>query len=241
MSTIVALSFLLAFTQSLFGVGLLMLGTPLLLALGFDFIEVQNALLPASVFLSLLQCWDLRFEGSTRASRRIVLLAALPALALGIFLSAQFSAGMYLRPLVTAMLGFGILLRLSGEGPRERIRCLFARFETPTLFLTGLVHGLSNMGGPLLVTLAAGRYRSPRAYLALVSFAYALMASTQLLGLALKAQLELDPLQVLAQCAAVYAAKLMVSATLKALATRPLYQQLLTGLMALNLIALTLR
>ena len=41
--------------QSVFGVGLLLLGTPTFLLIGYDFFEVLNILLPYSIVISLFQ------------------------------------------------------------------------------------------------------------------------------------------------------------------------------------------
>ena len=46
---------LLIFFQSIFGIGLLLFGTPTFLLLGYNFLEVLNLLLPTSVTISLMQ------------------------------------------------------------------------------------------------------------------------------------------------------------------------------------------
>ena len=46
---------LLSIFQSIFGVGLLIIGTPIFLKLGYDFLTVINILLPFSVMISILQ------------------------------------------------------------------------------------------------------------------------------------------------------------------------------------------
>ena len=51
--------------QSFFGVGLLLLGTPTFLLIGYDFFEVLNILLPYSIVISFLQIFatkDRNFE-----------------------------------------------------------------------------------------------------------------------------------------------------------------------------------
>ena len=45
----------LIFFQSIFGIGLLLFGTPTFLLLGYNFLEVLNLLLPMSVTISLIQ------------------------------------------------------------------------------------------------------------------------------------------------------------------------------------------
>ena len=46
---------LLAFFQSIFGIGLLLYGTPIFLILGNDFLYSLNILLPVSMTISLMQ------------------------------------------------------------------------------------------------------------------------------------------------------------------------------------------
>ena len=46
---------LLSIFQSIFGVGLLVIGTPVFLQLGYDFFTVLNILLPFSIIISFLQ------------------------------------------------------------------------------------------------------------------------------------------------------------------------------------------
>ena len=46
---------LTATIQSLFGVGVLLFGTPILLVLGYDFLSVLTILLPISLAINLLQ------------------------------------------------------------------------------------------------------------------------------------------------------------------------------------------
>ena len=46
---------LFSLIQSIFGVGLLLLGTPTFLLLGYNYFEVLNILLPYSILISVLQ------------------------------------------------------------------------------------------------------------------------------------------------------------------------------------------
>ena len=45
----------LVFFQSIFGIGLLLFGTPTFLLLGYNFLEVLSLLLPMSVTISFIQ------------------------------------------------------------------------------------------------------------------------------------------------------------------------------------------
>ena len=69
--------------QSIFGVGLLLLGTPTFLLIGYDFFEVLNILLPYSIVISFLQIFvtkDRNFEFGKK-----ILIHSVPFLILGLF------------------------------------------------------------------------------------------------------------------------------------------------------------
>ena len=53
--------------QSIFGIGLLLFGTPTFLILGYDFLNTLNFLLPISIVISLLQ-----FISSKTTSKKII-------------------------------------------------------------------------------------------------------------------------------------------------------------------------
>ena len=46
--------------QSVFGVGVLLIGTPLLLSFGYPFFEVLSFLLPTSLIISIIQVSELK-------------------------------------------------------------------------------------------------------------------------------------------------------------------------------------
>ena len=46
---------LLSIFQAVFGIGLLLIGTPTFLLIGYNFFDVLNILLPFSIIISLLQ------------------------------------------------------------------------------------------------------------------------------------------------------------------------------------------
>ena len=51
---------ILIIIQSIFGIGLLLLGTPTFLLLGYDFVSTLNFLLPSSIVISYLQFTSLK-------------------------------------------------------------------------------------------------------------------------------------------------------------------------------------
>lgn len=169
---------LVTMLQSLFGVGVLLFGTPLLLLLGREFADVLALLLPVSVAISLTQALGSRGDVDRAFLRRVFILA-LPgiALGLGLALHAQLALGL---PVAGVLLLCG-LRGLWASFDRGLARVL--RHERTALVLTGLVHGISNLGGSLLTVIVHQKRLSKEASRATIAAAYALFATSQIVTL----------------------------------------------------------
>src|SRR4051794_26324194 len=102
-----------AVVQSVFGVGLLVFGTPTLLLLGFSFEDVLAYLLPCSIVISVLQVRDagLSFE----PVRRKFLLYTAPAVLLGtVLVLVVLNHKLKIGVIVGAMLIVTAAIRLLG-------------------------------------------------------------------------------------------------------------------------------
>ena len=91
--------------QSIFGVGLLLFGTPTLLLLGYSYSETLWLLLPCSVTISLIQV--VNDYKLIEAKKRAVYLV-IPTLVLGLALVVTYENGINLTRIV------GVLLLLIG-------------------------------------------------------------------------------------------------------------------------------
>lgn len=172
----------LALVQSLFGVGLLVFGTPTLLLLGYSFAEALVALLPASIAISLLQIWMRRLP-EPGFVREFVIYCLIPVV-LGLSLVLVFDIGVSFNIVVAMMLFAFAGLRIS---PRiaSRARNLIVQSPRKSLVLIGAVHGLSNLGGALLTIYAAACHHQKEDIRALVAFCYSWFAAVQLCILAI--------------------------------------------------------
>ncbi|MCU1658680.1 MAG: hypothetical protein JWO57_3336 [Pseudonocardiales bacterium] len=166
-----------AFVQSLFGIGLLLFGTPTLLLLGLPFNVVLAYLLPCSIVVSALQIADsggLTFE----PIRRKFLLYTAPAVLLATGIAVTFGSVHQLRAFVGVVLLGTAVTRIS------RLRDVLARHVwnrlPPLLIGLGVVHGLSNLGGGLLSVIVGSCYSDKSDIRRHIAFAYGLMASLQL-------------------------------------------------------------
>jgi hypothetical protein len=218
-----------ALLQSIFGVGLLVFGTPLLLLLGVPFPTILIDLLPCSMAINLLQVLSAPQEPSR--FRRDVLVFCLPAVALGLSLTLGLGVKLNLRPLVGGMLLLTVGLRLFGQ----RLgwwRALQRRSAAPLLVAIGFLHGLTNLGGGPLTAVVSSRFSDKREVRSHIAFGYLLMAAAQLVVLALSRAAHPTIAQIYLPAIAV-AVYLLVGNRLFQSSTQRVYQHSMTGLLAL--------
>lgn len=232
MEFVLPLIFALALVQSLFGVGLLLFGTPLLLGLGFEYQQALMWLLPASIALSWSQVWEFRQVELDGNYRRRFFGFCIPALMLGMLLSLKFAVITQIKVLVLLMLVLTIVLRLR-ESWFAGLRALLAAHVRQALAGMGLIHGLSNMGGSLLAALASGLYQDKSKMMAAISLDYAFMASSQLVMLLLLRPELWNPQYLIAPALSL-SARYLVGRKLFILAGEAQYQHLMTALMCAN-------
>lgn len=180
----------LAVVQSWFGVGLLLVGTPTLLLLGIPYEEALWILLPCSLTVSTLQ---LALDGHVSQSvARRVLLSAVPMLVVGMVANKLYAMNLHMEMTVAAILAITAILRLSQQSS-GLMQSFAGRHEGVILGMIGLVHGLTNMGGSLLVHHAAARHVKKLDIRQHVAVGYIIFAATQLLVLTLTAGSRLQP------------------------------------------------
>jgi len=226
-----ALVLVLAAVQSVFGVGLLVFGTPALLLFGLTFPEVLAYLLPCSVVISTLQVAD----GGVRLEpiRRKLLAFTAPAVLLGTLLVLVIlKRKIDMRQIVGAMLVVTAALRLLGSF-RQRMRSFVRARLSALLVLLGLIHGASNLGGGLLTLIVSSVYDDKQSVRKHIAFGYGLMALIQIVVLFLTTPVRLDVslwlmLPALAAVSYALVGRWMFSATGEAV-----YQWSLTALIGL--------
>ena len=137
--------------QSVFGVGLLLFGTPSLLLLGYSYSDALFIVLPASLVISLLQ---ISTNKEFLKSQREIYFLTLPAVFIGLIAILKFQNVLEIKKIV----GFFLLiigsLRISKSLNKSLERLVFSM---PKIFyiVTGVIHGVSNMGGgPLTIHMA---------------------------------------------------------------------------------------
>lgn len=141
-----------ACVQSLFGMGLLVFGTPTLLLLGFEFVETLGVLLPASMAISILQV--LHHDGARPAISPNLYAVCLPAIVLTLWLLVTSSGAGHIRVAVGLALVATVVIRTI-PALRTRLARLVLRTSVTYHFLMGVLHGATNIGGTMLAVLAA--------------------------------------------------------------------------------------
>ena len=156
--------FLSAF-QTITGVGILVLGTPIMLLLELEIVEVMILLLPLSILNSFINIVYLKYKSKNNQINRNIknffFLICLP----GIFL------GLIILKLLNEYLNFNLLVSLTiwlflffnfFKKKNVNISNIFKKY---LIFITGIIHGLTNSGGSLLSMLVVNEYKKSLDYI----------------------------------------------------------------------------
>lgn len=165
--------------QSMFGVGLLLFGTPTLLLLGYSYTETLWILLPCSLIISLIQ--TLANFDLVKAKKKVVYFT-IPTMAISLFLIISYE---YLID-VTKIVGF-FLVFIAIVNFFPNIKSYLVKFINRYLrsyyFFIGFVHGVSNMGGGPISVLMSSIYHQKDKIRVNIAFIYLLLSSFQIIVL----------------------------------------------------------
>jgi hypothetical protein len=167
-----------AMVQSVFGVGLLVFGTPTLLLLGLPFEHLLAYLLPCSIAISALQVAG---SGGVRLDplRRQFLLYSAPLVLLGTVAILTIGSRLDIRFIVAVILVMTGVIRLSARA-REIMGRAIRRFLPGCLLALGAIHGMSNLGGGVLTVIVSSVYEARTEIRRQIAFCYGMMALIQL-------------------------------------------------------------
>lgn len=171
---------LTATIQSLFGVGVLLFGTPILLVLGYDFLSVLTILLPISLAINLLQVSkDYRHIHLPFYAR--ILALSVPGVILCLLLVTTLKIN------IGSLVGLFLIVAAlkSVYSPFNRLIESLVRYERTYFVVMGLVHGLTNLGGSLLTAIIHVKQYDKDRTRATTAVSYGTFALFQLLTLAL--------------------------------------------------------
>jgi uncharacterized membrane protein YfcA len=143
--------FILIILQSVSGVGILMIGTPLLLFFNFQITEVLLFLLPISIITSLLNIFIFKLEKKTiikdiKEVKSLFFKICLPSIFLGLLFLHLFKDEINFKLIVSIV----IILTLIVSNYVKNFENLNKSIKILILSLIGMIHGLTNSGGSLL-------------------------------------------------------------------------------------------
>ncbi len=137
--------------QSIIGVGVLVLGTPFLLILKFNIVEIFFILLPISIITSLLNLIIINYSNKTldkisyKEFKKFFIICT-PSIFLGLMLLKFFENYINFKQLVSFVIFFSVLLIFL----KDKIKFRINFFRISILSCVGIVHGLTNSGGTLM-------------------------------------------------------------------------------------------
>ena len=150
------LIFFLVILQTIVGVGVLVLGTPLLLILEFNIIETMYYLLPISILTSFTNYLFLKYNKKRlkifldKNIKKNFIIFFLPGLSLGLFLAKEFIDTINFKLLVSLIIFISIAIKWKHENTIQNLPLKLKKFS---FCLISIIHGLKNSGGTLLTVL----------------------------------------------------------------------------------------
>ena len=164
--------------QSIFGVGVLLFGTPLLLILGYDFVQALYILLPISMTINLFQIVR-HYEHIDTDFYTNILVYTIPFVVVFLFIvsSASINIGIVIGV-------FLLLVALKNYSPEvEQAVESLVEYEALYLVVMGIIHGMTNLGGSLLTAIVHSKNYEKHQTRVTIAIAYATFALFQLLTL----------------------------------------------------------
>jgi uncharacterized protein len=169
---------LVSICQSIFGVGVLLFGTPIFLILGYSFTETLVILLPISFFINIMQIYP-RLSLINKEMVSKVCLIALPLIFVLLIIVSKFKAD------ISIPMGF-ILILFSLKSFLPNLNRFFdyaGSLKYIPYIALGLVHGISNLGGSILAILVQENCYDKLVKRTTIAAIYALLATTQIIAL----------------------------------------------------------
>jgi len=165
----------LTIIQSIFGVGLLIFGTPIFLLLNYSFIESLNILLPISLLISFLQISSVK--KIPKDFIKNLFFFSVPPLIVTLYLikinliNINFKLAISVLIIITSC--FKLLNLNISKLIKDRQKLIF--------FFIGLVHGFTNLGGSLLTIISTYLDNEKKVIRVNIAIGYFIFAFIQLI------------------------------------------------------------
>jgi uncharacterized protein len=181
----------LVILQSIAGVGILVVGTPLLLLLNYSIIQIMSFLLPISLLTSLFNIFFIKLVNKKKTKfqldvdiKKIFFLYCLPGVFLGIMIIKYFQNYFNFELLVSVIIIISLLIKYKYKNLIYKLPPIFIKI---ILTFIGFIHGITNSGGTLLSLLLINnsndnkdqlRYKITFYYFFLALFQYLIFSYT---------------------------------------------------------------
>jgi uncharacterized protein len=167
--------------QSSMGVGILVLGTPFLLILDYNIVEVFFILLPLSIKTSLInliimRTFNKKLEISSYKELKKFFIICIPSIILGLIILKIFQDYINFKKLVSIV----IILSIGFVMMKDKIKFRINFFRITILSVVGVIHGLTNSGGTLMSLALSSNNKKNYARFN-ITFFYFVLASFQYL------------------------------------------------------------
>jgi len=169
-----------AIIQSIFGTGVLLFGTPLLLIFGYSFHFALIILLPTSILISLLQLKDNFVNVDINFYKKLIIYC-IPFIIVSLYYSGNISTQ------INYFIGIFLVI-ISLKNSIQLIDRLFRflnQYENIYFILMGVLHGITNLGGSLLSASIFNKDFSKVTKRTTIAICYLSMAIIQIITLSL--------------------------------------------------------
>ena len=137
--------------QSIAGVGVLVIGTPVLLLINFSIVETMNYLLPISIITSFLNLIIMKFKKEDffydYSRLKLFFLICIPFVFFGLLILRKFNNVINFDLIVAFIIISTLVFK---EQITKILKKLSSKVNKLILMIIGIVHGITNSGGTLL-------------------------------------------------------------------------------------------
>ena len=167
-----------AIVQSIFGTGVLLFGTPLLLILGYNFQYALIILLPTSILISFFQLKNNLNKIDIQFYKKLFLFS-IPPIILFFYLTNLNSIR------INIFVGIFLVVVAIKENilSINRMIKLLIKYESLYLMIMGMIHGITNLGGALLSAIVFSKNLSKDSKRTTIAICYLTFAVFQIITL----------------------------------------------------------
>ena len=135
--------------QSVFGIGLLVFGTPTYLLLGYSFAETLSILVPVSITISFYQIYFAR--ENINNFKIDYFKYCIPSLIIFLFITLLFFKNENIKILISLIMIFLAIINLFGAKKiQQHFKRFFKNYYKLFYIFIGIIHGMTNLGGGFL-------------------------------------------------------------------------------------------